>query len=463
MDRSDYRSAIFILAVTIAATLQQSIMFLLVGGALFRMEGFAFWFCVLQLVTLASTYFLLKYLHFKKYRFAFLASAVSSATGVCQSIIFLIFLMTGELRNLYIPVVFISLATGIAYSISMIVPPAGGKPWLKKTGFAMLAVAGVLLVASAWIMTSGDAGTKVVLEKVTQWTMLVGSLVPFFLIMNFRSEIRTLRLEHPDMPLHRSSESLWGLAAMVTLSLTVTFGVLMARESSSTLYWRKKNAEKTREFARLCETRSFTNDKGETLTYLLMSPKDYDPAQKYPLVVTLPYGGYESPMAQVLAEEGNAKKHPAFLFVPNCPEGEGWGGIPGYPTIDTLVFDAIVALENEVSIDPRRRYVMGISRGGYGSWHFICMRPDFFAAAVPVCGRGEPSCAPGVANVPVWAFHGEKDKNVPVSGSRDMIEGMRAAGGDPKYTEYAGEGHNIWHLASQTPGLWNWLFEQERE
>jgi predicted peptidase len=65
-------------------------------------------------------------------------------------------------------------------------------------------------------------------------------------------------------------------------------------------------------------------------------------------------------------------------------------------------------------------------------------------------------------DVAVWAFHGKNDKNVPVSGSRDMINAMRNAGGHPTYTEYPDEAHNIWNRVSATPGLWDWLFAQQR-
>jgi len=47
-----------------------------------------------------------------------------------------------------------------------------------------------------------------------------------------------------------------------------------------------------------------------------------------------------------------------------------------------------------------------------------------FAAAIPVCGGGDPVFADKVVDVTVWAFHGEFDKNVPVSGSRDMIKAI---------------------------------------
>ena len=127
-----------------------------------------------------------------------------------------------------------------------------------------------------------------------------------------------------------------------------------------------------------------------------------------------------------------------------------------------LVYETINALA-EPGIDVKRRYVTGVSRGGYGTWQFICNRPDMFAAAMPVSGAGDPELASKVVNMPIWAFHGAKDRNVPVSGSRDMITAIKKAGGHPEYTEYPDEEHNIWDKVSETPGLWNWLFAQKRK
>ncbi len=161
------------------------------------------------------------------------------------------------------------------------------------------------------------------------------------------------------------------------------------------------------------------------------------------MVVCLPYGGgiEGSPAAKLLLIETNRKKYPCVSFCSLLSERVGWGGIPNYPTMDTLVFESIEALESEFKeIDVNRIYVTGVSRGGYGSWHFISLRPDLFAAAMPVCGGGDPNLTPNIIDVDVWAFHGENDIGVPVSGSRDMIAAIKKSGGNPKYTEFEGAG-----------------------
>jgi dipeptidyl aminopeptidase/acylaminoacyl peptidase len=66
-------------------------------------------------------------------------------------------------------------------------------------------------------------------------------------------------------------------------------------------------------------------------------------------------------------------------------------------------------------------------------------------------------------NVAVWAFHGAKDKNVPVSGSRDIVAAMKRSGGHPRYTEFPSLAHSIYDKVKATPGLLDWMFAQKQK
>jgi predicted peptidase len=199
-----------------------------------------------------------------------------------------------------------------------------------------------------------------------------------------------------------------------------------------------------------------------------MKPLNDDPSRKYPLVVCLHHGGargrdnvrqVENSDAPFLAHYLHREKYPAFLFVPQCPQESTWQS----PAVELLVMETIEALEQAFPIDAKRRYVMGTSLGGYGTWHLIGTHPDAFAAAIPRCGAGNSALAPNMVQVPVWAFHGVKDEDVPVRGSREMIEAIRKAGGQPRYTEFADAGHDIHRPFEETPGVLDWLFAQHRE
>ena len=60
-----------------------------------------------------------------------------------------------------------------------------------------------------------------------------------------------------------------------------------------------------------------------------------------------------------------------------------------------MAFDALDAFvdDDKNQVDPHRIYVMGLSMGGYGTWDAIQRRPNFFAAAVPICGGGDKKLA----------------------------------------------------------------------
>jgi poly(3-hydroxybutyrate) depolymerase len=119
----------------------------------------------------------------------------------------------------------------------------------------------------------------------------------------------------------------------------------------------------------------------------------------------------------------------------------------------------VMATEN---IDPSRVYVTGVSMGGMGAWDAIKWETSLFAAAVPMSGYANPNTASIIKDIPIWAFHGSNDTIVPVSGTRNIINAIRALGGTPNYTEVAGGGHVIWNpiYYDNAHTLYAWLFAQ---
>jgi dienelactone hydrolase len=455
MNKQFYILAIFFISLSMAAGLVQNIVYLLAGGQIFYMASFLPWFSAVNIVLIIAAYYLLKYYEFHHFRFAFWAGLVSLLINVFQSALIVVLIFNRQIQAVYIVVVAINVLAGFVYALSLVLSGTARRRWLRAGGICFIFLSAAMAVIL--VLTFTPAVDRGLVEKSGQWALLIGSLIPGFFILNMIEEIKTLPREIPTIV--GNAGALLSVGALVII---LTFGILIVRDAQTTMYWRKQNEIKAMEFVSQSAVGKFGTAEGDTLDYVLMKPLDPDPQQTYPLVVCLPYGGYEAPAAQVLAEESYRRKYPAYLFVPRCPDGAGWGGIPNYPTIDSLVFEAITELGKRHRIDTDRIYVTGISRGGYGSWHFITTRPDLFAAAVPVCGRGEPEMASRIVNVPVWAFHGAKDMNVPVTGSRDVIEAMRKAGGEPRYTEYPDEAHNIWHRVSTTTDLWDWLFDQRR-
>jgi len=100
--------------------------------------------------------------------------------------------------------------------------------------------------------------------------------------------------------------------------------------------------------------------------------------------------------------------------------------------------------------------------GGAGVWHLTAQRPRLFAAAVICCGAETADSAAASVGTPVWNFHGDADRVVPVAFSRDRIASIRKAGGRPIHTEYAGVVHNVWQWAFTEPALVEWVFSHRR-
>jgi predicted peptidase len=230
------------------------------------------------------------------------------------------------------------------------------------------------------------------------------------------------------------------------------------------------------------EARDFKAADGTKLLYRLFRPAAVDPAQAYPLVLFLHGAGgrgadnkgqiRDQPVAlHDLVNEPNRSAHPCYIVAPQCPaeHERRWVDVPwnqGSYSQDKVkitpqlqaVLEMLDSVRGEFKIDPQRLYVTGISMGGYGTWDLLERRPELFAAAIPICGGGDPSRAASISQLPIQAFHGGADPVVPTRGTREMIAALKAAGGSPQYTEFPGVGHDSWHKAYATPGLWDWLF-----
>jgi predicted peptidase len=115
-------------------------------------------------------------------------------------------------------------------------------------------------------------------------------------------------------------------------------------------------------------------------------------------------------------------------------------------------------VSRNMNIDETRVYVTGLSMGGYGTWRLVARYPERFAAAVPICGGGEPKAmANTLRRVPIWAFHGARDDVVPLCKSQEMVHAVRRAGGDVRLTVYPNVEHNSWDPTYDNPEVYEWL------
>lgn len=234
------------------------------------------------------------------------------------------------------------------------------------------------------------------------------------------------------------------------------------------------------------EAREFKGADGKVLKYRLLKPIDFDEKQaadgkKYPLVLFLHGAGErgDDNVRQLIhggrnfVDEALRKRYPAFVIAPQCPAEKKWvevpwdlkaHGMPAEPSESLgLTLEAIEALKKEFPIDESRLYGMGLSMGGFGTWDVLQRKPGMLAAAIPICGGGDPKHVDGFKSTPIWAFHGGADPVVIPSRSRDMVAALKAAGGAPIYTEYEGVGHDSWTPTFDNRLTWDWLFAQRKQ
>lgn len=230
----------------------------------------------------------------------------------------------------------------------------------------------------------------------------------------------------------------------------------------------------------LFEPREYGDDKGNILKYRLLKPIDYDPSEKYPLVIFLHGAGERGNdnIAQLkhgmqdFCDPARRAEFPCYVLAPQCPKDQKWADIDWnrrelhvpeqVSTPMSLVFEVADRMLEDAAIDKNRIYITGLSMGGYGTWDCLHRRPDFFAAAIPICGGVSTEVANQIKHIPIWCFHGSADKVVPADYSRAIVKSLRQVGGTPQYTEYEGVGHNSWSATYANPEIYAWLFSQRR-
>lgn len=202
------------------------------------------------------------------------------------------------------------------------------------------------------------------------------------------------------------------------------------------------------------------------LPYRFHRPENFEEGKEYPLVLFLHGAGErgDDNEAQLRIGIGTALSdtesplHNAYIICPQCPLEKQWVATPWnlgtYRTdeVPETVYlkSAYKLLQNTAESCPVNRkkiFVMGISMGGYGTWDCLVRHTETFAGGFACCGAGDTSKAEKLRGLTLFAYHGSLDGTVPPSGSREMAEAVRAAGGSITFREYPDLYHNSWDKA----------------
>lgn len=225
-----------------------------------------------------------------------------------------------------------------------------------------------------------------------------------------------------------------------------------------------------------------TSIQRDPLRYRLYIPADYSADQAYPLLVYLNGAGSRgtdnekqlanlAPLINPLIDNPD---YPCIVAVPQLPGDKQWVNtdwtLGSYDQTRVAESDSLKMLmgmigdlQKTYAVDANRLYLMGQSFGGYGTWDAITRYPDTFAAAIPLCGAGDPAKAEAIKDMPLLVLHGTGDGSVPVSGSQEMVAALRQAGSRVTYLEYEDADHYIQRRLFEQPDIWlPWLFAQSK-
>lgn len=227
---------------------------------------------------------------------------------------------------------------------------------------------------------------------------------------------------------------------------------------------------------------------GRAYRFRVWLPPRYSELRRWPVILFLHGSGErgDDNLRQLTiglpaAVTRNPDRYPAIIVAPQCALGREW-----YGEMETMALAALDQSIAEFHGDRNRVILTGISMGGAGAW-YMARNPERWAAVVPVCGEvvrelDDPfpldpppdistllhatdpfaALAKRIGSVPVWAFHGADDEVIPVDQSRMMINALKNAGGNVRYTEYPETGHDAWDRAYDERELPLWMLLQRK-
>ncbi|MDO6760000.1 prolyl oligopeptidase family serine peptidase [Tamlana sp. 2_MG-2023] len=221
----------------------------------------------------------------------------------------------------------------------------------------------------------------------------------------------------------------------------------------------------------------------DTLNYRILMPKNFDASKQYPVVLMLHGAGERGSdnIAQLthgskLFTTKESRRHfQSIVIFPQCPKDSYWANVQidrssnplviNFPsnTTPTKPMALVMALLDDMVlksyVNKNQIYVGGLSMGGMGTFEILYRKPELFAAAIAICGAGNPENTKEYAkSTPLWVFHGANDNVIDPQESLNMVSGILKYGGKPNFTLYAKDNHNSWDSAFAEPELLSWLF-----
>ncbi len=201
--------------------------------------------------------------------------------------------------------------------------------------------------------------------------------------------------------------------------------------------------------------------------YGLFVPLNYNPANKYPVIIFLHgmgEGGNDAkaPLRVGLAPfvADRAENFPFICIFPQSPDG-GWNENSESATDVIAILDEV---SRKYSVDADRVSLTGLSTGGYGTWAIGAKYKERFAALVPMgSSASDGKDAERLKDMPIRSYHNSMDMFAGVWNDTGMVSKLKSMGADAQMTVYTAVGHDCWETAYASPELFTWLQQQRRK
>ena len=197
---------------------------------------------------------------------------------------------------------------------------------------------------------------------------------------------------------------------------------------------------------------------GNSLTYLVVEPDEFDPDQEYPAIVLL--HGFGASMTDLAGLSTMLDRTGYLYFFPNAPmplqiapgvTGYAWTPPGGSEDVhaaeraaersEELLVGFFDEIEERHGVTDGGIVMGGFSQGGMMTYRYGLPRPEKFPGLVILSARvpspeGLSERLPEHRDQPIFVAHGTQDAVIGVEHARSSMEFLATSGYSPEYHEY---------------------------
>lgn len=187
--------------------------------------------------------------------------------------------------------------------------------------------------------------------------------------------------------------------------------------------------------------------------YVVYLPQEMEPGKRYPLFVFL----HGSASSETTIQGFRALIPEGCIALGPFGRGPSKGFSKDHAQDD--IAEAIDAVRSENPVDSTRIMLAGFSMGGYGVYRTFHESPSKFRGLAIFSGgpsmgnRYAPDANPPdfkdeknlkiFRGMPVFVFHGERDLNVPIADTKELVAKLRSAGARVEFFVDPAKGHEL--------------------